>query len=247
MQLASEASEAAYDPSNQFFFADDVSVTNKTEQNKDSCAAGLLAIARCLSLAATNLLCSPNQQRAPQITVFTHHQGALRKINEARNIGSVTRNQCPRRSSSTPRQIDSTIQQVQATPALLEVVKRSRFLCRKLGAKVTLQWTPYHAAAERHRLAETATTSQVLPASKSLPSFQRLRQDKTLTPSQRAYNRRELVRVRGSNCGRPSPLAQQAISSSDTTEQTQAETRHLLVEELHNLRISDDRSVVWYD
>lgn len=247
MKLASEASEAAYDPCNRFFFADDVSVTNKTEQNKDSCAAGLLAIARCLSLAATNLLRSPNQQRAPQITVFTHHQDALRKVNEARNIGSVTRHQYPRRSISTPYHINSTTEQVQATPALLEVVKRSRFLCRKLGAKVTLQWLPHYATAERCRLAEAATKSQILPTSRTLPSLQRLRQDKALTPSQRAYHRREFVRVRGSDCCRSSPLAQQATSASDTTEQTQAEYRHLMVEELHNLRISDDRSVVWYD
>lgn len=241
IKLASEASEAAFDPSNRFFFTDDANVANKTEQNKDSSDAGLLAIARCLSLAATNLLRSPNQQRAPKITVFTHHQDALRRINGARNIGSTQR-QCPQRSISTHHHIDSTTEQVQATPALLEVVKKSRFLCRKLGAKVTLQWMPYHATAERYRPAETAT-SQILPAS-ILPSFQRLRQDKTLTPSQRAYHRRELVRVRRSNCGRPSPLAQQATSVSDTTEPTQAETRHLMIEELRNLRISDERSII---
>lgn len=275
MKLATEASEAAFDPSNRFLFTHGASVTNKTQQNQESsgagacitykqanhdswhtkhfslgyCAtgddeAGLVAISRCLSLVSSDLLRAPNQQRAPKITVFTHYQDALRTIDGARNIGSITRHQGTLRSISSTHYIDSTTEQVQATPALLEVVKKSRFLCRKLGAKLELQWMPHHATAERYRLAEAAALSQTLPVSKTLPCLQRLRQDQNIKSSHHAYHRRELVHKRRSYRGRPSPLARQATLASSTTQQPQPESRHLIVENLRNLRISDDSSTI---
>ncbi|KAG6362340.1 hypothetical protein INS49_010570 [Diaporthe citri] len=218
MKLATEASEAAFDPTRRFF-----STHGATGRGDE---AGLLAISRCLSLAATDLLRTPYQQRAPKITVFTHYKDALRRLEGARGI-------------STSQHTDSTTEQVQATPALVEVIKKSRFLCRKLGARLELQWMPHHATdTERHRQAEAAPTSQKpMPASKTLPSFQRLRRDQNLTSSQRAFHRRELAHQRRSCRGQPSPLARQANSASSTEQQAQAEPRHLIVENLRELRI----------
>lgn len=275
MRLSIEASTAAVDPSQRLFFIYDTRPTYDAQQgqlsppagaaviykqataNNDSWRvtdlklsysgtgradeAGLLSISTCLSVATMGLR-TRNQRGTPKITIFTHFQDALRTIDAARLQRSLG-------NTSTSHHTDCPTEQVQATPALLEVFKRSRFLCRKFGATITLQWMPHTATVERHRLAEAAAaaTNRRLPTSRALPSSQRPRRDQDLRPSQRSYHRRELGRMRGSNWDRPSPVAQQVTSASTTAQQAQAESRDRIVEDLGNLRVSDDQSMVGYD
>lgn len=197
----------------------------------------MIAISRCLSLVTSDLLRAPNKQRAaPKITILTHCQDALRRLDRARHSRSIARQQC-RRSISRPHSTDSTTQQVQATPALVDVVKKSRFLRRKLGIKLTLQWLPHHATAERHGVAEAAMTRPALSIPKTQASFQSLRRVQNLEPSHRAYLRRELAHARRACHGGPSLVDQLSTSASPAPEQTQAGSPRLIVEYLRDLRI----------
>ncbi|KAI3391466.1 hypothetical protein diail_7330 [Diaporthe ilicicola] len=194
IQTAAEASQAAFDPSNRFFFTYGASVADKSQANEESAAhkhemkrlagasviykqptaednngkwrgmqyglghcettsgaeAGFVAISKCLSIATKEIRDAHDQlkEAIPKVTIFTHDQDAIHKI-------------------SRVRYIDTTKEHSDATPALLEVVKKSQRLHYHHGVDIELNWIPHHTAVEGNRLAEAAArkaaTTQELP------------------------------------------------------------------------------------
>ncbi|KKY29332.1 hypothetical protein UCDDA912_g10744 [Diaporthe ampelina] len=192
IKTATEASEATFDPSNRVFFTYGATVANKqakeetvtkkhemkrlagaaviykkpTANNNDGswcgrqwelghcettsgAEAGFIAISKCLSIAAQEICGAQDQDMAPIITIFTHDQDAINKI-------------------SRVRYIDSTKECSDATPVLLDIVKKSQKLRNDFGAIIELNVIPRHANVEGNRLAEAAArraaTTQNLPA-----------------------------------------------------------------------------------
>lgn len=186
IETATEASEAAFDPCNRFFFTYGASVADKTQEkthdkNRLAAAAviykrpsaknniswggmqyelghcyttsgaeaGLVAISKCLSLATQEIRSAQHQETAPKITIFTHYEDAISRIDKARYM-------------------DSTKDHSEATPAVREIVKKSQRLRDRHGAVIELNWIPRHAKVEGNRFAEyaarKAAASQTLPA-----------------------------------------------------------------------------------
>lgn len=192
IEIATEASEAAFDSSNLFFFTHGSSVPHKTTQPKEETSpkhemkrfagaavifkqpaadntsswrgrqwglghcettsgaeAGFFAISKCLTLAAEHLHHAQQQDTEPTVTIFVHDQDEINKI-------------------SRVRYIDSTTECSDATPVLLDIVKKSRKLRDNFGAAIELYCIPKHAAVRGNQLAEAAArkaaSDQDLPA-----------------------------------------------------------------------------------
>lgn len=193
IEIATEASESAFDASNLFFFTHGSSVPSKNTQPKEETSpkhdmkrlagaavifkqpaanningswrgrqwglghcettsgaeAGFFAISKCLTLAAEHLHHAQPEDTEPTITIFTHDQDEINKI-------------------SRVRYIDSTKDHSDATPVLLDIVKKSRKLRDNFGAAIELYCIPRHAAVRGNQLAEAAArkaaSDQDLPA-----------------------------------------------------------------------------------
>lgn len=192
IEIATEASEAAFDSSNLSFFTHGSSVPNKDTQPKEETSpkhetkrlagaavifkqpavnntsswrgrqwglghcettngaeAGLFAISKSLTLAAEQLHHAQLQDTEPTVTIFAHDQDEINKI-------------------SRVRYIDSTKDSSDATPVLLDIVKKSRKLRDNFGAAIELYCIPKHAVVRGNQLAEAAArkaaSGQDLPA-----------------------------------------------------------------------------------
>lgn len=192
IKVATEASEAAFDASNLSFFTHGSSVPSQSTPTKEETSpkhkmkrlagaaviykqpaanntngswrarrwgighcestngaeAGFFAISKCLTLAAEQLHHAQPDTK-PTITIFTHHYDEINKI-------------------SRVRYSDSTKEQSDTAPVLLDIVKKSQKLRNTFGAAIELYCIPRHAAIEGNRLAEAAArkaaSNQDLPA-----------------------------------------------------------------------------------
>lgn len=191
IEIATEASQAAFDSSNLVFFTHGSSVPSKNTQPKETspkhetkrlagaavifkqpaadntsswrgrqwglghcettngAEAGFFAISKCLTLAAEHLHHAQHTDTEPTVTIFAHDQDEINKI-------------------SRVRYIDSTRECSDATPVLLDIVKKSRKLRDNFGAAIELYCIPKHAAVRGNQLAEAAArkaaSDQDLPA-----------------------------------------------------------------------------------
>ncbi|KAK2595706.1 hypothetical protein N8I77_013731 [Diaporthe amygdali] len=174
-KLATEASEAASDPSNRVSSTSGASVADKTPQihshssnNQDE---------KRLAGARVSVVCK--EDNGGHITQFsvsycqtTSGAGAgLTTISISLTLAAkdilLAQNQETAIKIFTPYKdalhincnicfIDSTTEQVLATQAFKEVINKSGYHCQQLDANTKLRWMPHHATVEGNRLAEAA-------------------------------------------------------------------------------------------
>lgn len=184
-KTATEASEATFDPSNLSFFTSGGIVATNYHQglaaaaviykqassgNKNgswcgrqwelghceltsSAGAGFVAISRCLSIASKQLGEAQDQlepDARPKITIFAHDADAINKI-------------------SRVRYMDYTKERSDASPVLVDIVKKSQDLSANFDAVIELVCIPRHVAAEGNRLACAAARKAA--ATQQLPAF----------------------------------------------------------------------------
>ncbi|KAL1872064.1 hypothetical protein Daus18300_004433 [Diaporthe australafricana] len=107
-----------------------------TAENR-SIEAGLLAVAECLAIAATEMARAKDQATSRKVTIFTDCRAAMDKIDKFRHVGL-------------------TEQQLRGIPIRRKLITRSQYLSRHLGVDVELRWVPRHSGAEGSRNAEAA-------------------------------------------------------------------------------------------
>lgn len=182
IKTATDASNAAFDPSHLFLFTHGASIPSRNTQtqketptyqemerlagaavickkptadgnnsswfgrqwglgrcNTSSRAeASFFAISKCLTLAIEYLRgAAPELDAKPTITIFAHDKEQINKIDRVRYI-------------------DSTMMRSDATPVLIEIVRKSQQLHNDFGAAIEIFCIPCHAAVEGNRLAEGA-------------------------------------------------------------------------------------------
>ncbi|KAL1872709.1 hypothetical protein Daus18300_004255 [Diaporthe australafricana] len=187
IETAAEASEAAFDPSNRFFFTYGASVADKTQDkthDKNRLAAAAVIYKRpsakdnnanwggmqyelghcdTTSGAEAGLVAiSKCLSLATQELRSTQHQETAPKITIFTHYEDAIT------SIDRVRYLDSTKGYSEASAPLLEIVKKSRRLRDRHGVDIQLNWIPRHADVEGNRFAESAArkaaASQTPPA-----------------------------------------------------------------------------------
>lgn len=189
VKLATEASEAAFDPSNLFFFTYGASVKNEgTSTNKHNWRNRLAGAAVVYKQHTADNVNGSWRGRQWELghceTISGAEAGfvaisksltlAIEQLRHAQQqdaeptITIFTHNHDEINRISKVRYIDSTLGHSDAEPVLQEIVKKSQKLRSNFGANVELYCIPWHATMKGNRLAEAAAQkaaiSQDLPA-----------------------------------------------------------------------------------
>ncbi|KAJ0121054.1 hypothetical protein J7T55_008214 [Diaporthe amygdali] len=99
--------------------------------------AGVLAIAECLAIAATEITCAKDQPTPRKVTVFSDCRAAMDRVNRFRRV-------------------NRTEKELYGVPVHRKLITASQYLSRHLGVEVELRWVPGHSRVEGNRHAEVA-------------------------------------------------------------------------------------------